>query len=277
MKKLSTLLIILTTLIGSAQDFGKISVRNKENNYPKFYSSLNGIRSGLEFQHQVIYDLLDEKVYKIKIYQQGNTSPLVFNIGNSIKYQTNYVLNKDEFGNFTLATEGKVIFATREEVAVTTSTSAATISIPANTLSTSPATNVVVAVSATTPAAPDNSVAVTAPSNTVAPPAGTVIPNYSSPTEMDNESYTNIFNSIKKESVDNNKMTTAKTFIADANLSSNQVLGIVKLFNFESNRLAFAKWAYQKTLDKKNYIKVYDGLTFSSSKKDLAEYIKNNP
>jgi hypothetical protein len=94
---------------------------------------------------------------------------------------------------------------------------------------------------------------------------------------MDPATYSNLCNSLRKESVDNVKMSTAKTFITESNLSSEQVLGIVKLFNFESNRLAFAKWAYSKTVDKKNYIRVYDGLTFSSSKKDLSEYIKNNP
>ncbi len=113
----------------------------------------------------------------------------------------------------------------------------------------------------------------TPPSNTVAVPVNTVT---SSPA-MNQEDYTGMLEAVKKESFDSEKLDMAKTFFGKQNLSSVQVLGIVKLFSHEDSKITFAKFAYSRTVDKHNYYKVYDGFSFSSSKKQLSDYIKSNP
>ena len=48
------------------------------------------------------------------------------------------------------------------------------------------------------------------------------------------------------------------------------------LFVFESNKLEVAKSAYRKTVDKQNYYQLNDALTFSSSKEELARFIRES-
>ena len=48
------------------------------------------------------------------------------------------------------------------------------------------------------------------------------------------------------------------------------------LFTFENNRLEVAKYAYRKTVDKHNYFQLNEALTFSSSKDDLARFIRQS-
>ena len=50
---------------------------------------------------------------------------------------------------------------------------------------------------------------------------------------------------------------------------------MVTLFSFENNKLEIAKYMYGKTLDRKNYFVIYNVFTFSRSKEELAEYIRN--
>jgi hypothetical protein len=45
------------------------------------------------------------------------------------------------------------------------------------------------------------------------------------------------------------------------------------LFTFENNRLDIAKYAYGKTVDKRNYSVVNDAFTFNSKEK-LDQYIR---
>jgi hypothetical protein len=48
------------------------------------------------------------------------------------------------------------------------------------------------------------------------------------------------------------------------------------LFTFENNRLEVAKYAYRKTADKQNYYQLNDALTFSSTKEELARFIRES-
>jgi hypothetical protein len=47
------------------------------------------------------------------------------------------------------------------------------------------------------------------------------------------------------------------------------------LFTFEDNKLEVAKYAYRKTVDNRNYVMVNDAFTFSSSRDELAKYIRS--
>ena len=55
-----------------------------------------------------------------------------------------------------------------------------------------------------------------------------------------------------------------------------QVKELMSLFTFENNKLELAKYAYRKTVDQKSYFQVMDALTFSSSKDELARFIRES-
>jgi hypothetical protein len=48
------------------------------------------------------------------------------------------------------------------------------------------------------------------------------------------------------------------------------------LFTFENNRLEVAKYAFCNTVDKQNFYQLNDALTFSSSKDELARFIRED-
>lgn len=108
-------------------------------------------------------------------------------------------------------------------------------------------------------------------------PPATTLPPVRNNNRINPEEFGGMCDAIKKESFESTKMELAKNFFGDRELSSAQVLQVTKLFTMESNRLEFSKYAYARTYDRKNYYKVYDAFTFSSSKKELADYTKKNP
>ena len=65
---------------------------------------------------------------------------------------------------------------------------------------------------------------------------------------------------------DSDKLRAAKQFIRNNDVYSNDVLRMMQALDFESNRLALAKFAYRFSLDPDNYYLVEDGLEFRSSK-----------
>jgi hypothetical protein len=58
-------------------------------------------------------------------------------------------------------------------------------------------------------------------------------------------------------------------------VTSDQVVAICNLFGFEASKLDFAKYAYDHTIDRRNYFKVNNVFGFSSSKEELSEYTTN--
>jgi len=103
-------------------------------------------------------------------------------------------------------------------------------------------------------------------------------PEYSGPRgcprPMNKHSFVQALESISSKSFESSKLMIAKQ-IAGANcLLCNQVKEIMKLFTFESNRLEFAKYAYNYTWDINNYFLLNDAFDFESSIDDLNRYIQ---
>jgi hypothetical protein len=95
--------------------------------------------------------------------------------------------------------------------------------------------------------------------------------NSSMPTAEFNEAK----KSIQSKSFDDTKLNIAKQ-IADNNcMSVDQIKGIISLFSFENNKLEFAKYAYDRCSEKRNYYKVGDTFTFNSNVEELNEFIKS--
>lgn len=96
-----------------------------------------------------------------------------------------------------------------------------------------------------------------------------------SPQQMQDNEFAVAREAIRRESFDNTRMTVAQQ-IADNNyFTAAQVKELVRLFSFEERKVDFAKYAYGRTLDKNNYFMINEVFSFSKSKEQLAEYIKN--
>ena len=93
---------------------------------------------------------------------------------------------------------------------------------------------------------------------------------------MSSRDFEQVKEQIRKEWFENNRITSAKTIIDKNNFTAQQVKEMMMLFTFENNRLEVAKYAYRKTVDKQNYYQLNDALTFSSSKDDLARFIRES-
>lgn len=80
---------------------------------------------------------------------------------------------------------------------------------------------------------------------------------------------------IKQNTFDKGKLEAAKSLTRENNLTANQIADISRLFNYDSNRLDFAKFAFDYTYDRENYIVVSESMAFEVNKKDLMRYVEN--
>ncbi len=91
---------------------------------------------------------------------------------------------------------------------------------------------------------------------------------------MSSRDFHNVKEQIRKEWFENNRLISVKTIIDKNQFSTQQVKELMLLFTFENNRLEVAKYAYCKTVDPRNYYQLNDALTFSSSKEELARFLR---
>lgn len=240
--KLFSFLLLTVLFTGiKAQDFGKVIIRNASAAYPKFIASMNGIRLSNDYNNSVTFNYLDENGnYRVKILQSGSTVVLNFMVNSSPNYVSKYIINKDNLGNYALILESKSLLSIEDTEVPVTHTVVVTPTV-------APVINTVVVV-----------------------PAATI-------TNMPDEDFKSRLASVLKESFDKDRMARCKDVFADEYFSTGQVTEVMKKFSFDDSKVNFAKWAYSRTMDKKNYYKVVDQLTFASDKKELSEYIKKQP
>ena len=108
----------------------------------------------------------------------------------------------------------------------------------------------------------------------VLPPAPPIQPVYPYPFAMNPQDYDAAYQLISDESFDSSKLTLAEQVVSTNPMSANQILGICKLFSFESNKLEFAKYAYEYCVDRNKYFLLNEAFTYESSKRELSEFIK---
>lgn len=92
---------------------------------------------------------------------------------------------------------------------------------------------------------------------------------------MNDREFSQAKETLRREWFENNRMISAKQIFDDNRMSSQQVKEILQLFSFENNKLELAKHAYRNTVDRNNYFIVNDVFAFSSSREELARYIRN--
>jgi len=82
---------------------------------------------------------------------------------------------------------------------------------------------------------------------------------------------------IEAQSFESSKVSVARQMIAANCLTSFQVRDIMSNFGFESSRVEIAKAAWFRVVDPQQYYIVNDVFNFSSSSRELADFIEQNP
>ncbi len=79
---------------------------------------------------------------------------------------------------------------------------------------------------------------------------------------------------IKNENFDETRLDIAKQIAGSNCLNTNQIIDFCSMITFEASKLEFAKFAFEHCVDPRNYFKVSNSFTFSSSKQELNSYIQ---
>ncbi len=99
--------------------------------------------------------------------------------------------------------------------------------------------------------------------------------NYGFERGMDDREFSRVMQAMEKEWFEGNKIKSATQVVKSNRLTTSQVKQIMQLFSFENNKLEVAKQAYANTVDKRNYESVNTLFSFSSSREELARFIRN--
>ena len=92
---------------------------------------------------------------------------------------------------------------------------------------------------------------------------------------MDWNSFKSARETVVKAEFEDTKLSAAKAIVGANCISAEQVVQICKIFGFEATKLSFAKFAYAKTTDPRNYFKVNNVFDFDASKTELNNFISN--
>jgi len=81
---------------------------------------------------------------------------------------------------------------------------------------------------------------------------------------------------VNAKKTDTDKMNTLKTELSGETFTTAQLGDMMDLFNFESAKVEFAKWAYSSTVDKDYFSDLEGKLTYKNYQDDLDKFIKDN-
>ncbi|WP_343564294.1 DUF4476 domain-containing protein [Sphingobacterium sp.] len=79
---------------------------------------------------------------------------------------------------------------------------------------------------------------------------------------------------LNQKENDQDRLQIAAQELKNRRLRSSEIIDLMELFVRDDNKLAFAKYAYSGCVDKENYDKVGEALSFSSTREKLTEFIK---
>lgn len=79
---------------------------------------------------------------------------------------------------------------------------------------------------------------------------------------------------IRQATFDSDKLMIANQFIRNNTISAKEVADVMRLMTYESNKLEFAKNAYDACYDKQNYFLVNQAFTYSNSIRQLNAFIR---
>jgi inosine/xanthosine triphosphate pyrophosphatase family protein len=97
------------------------------------------------------------------------------------------------------------------------------------------------------------------------------------PSPMNDQDFAGAKRAVSEESFESAKLRRAKQISSANYLLSSQVKELLDLLSFESSKLEYAQYAYDKTYDQANYDIVKEGLAHSKSKDTMTAFLKNKP
>lgn len=95
---------------------------------------------------------------------------------------------------------------------------------------------------------------------------------YQTQVVCDNE-FEQMKHTIASRTFDSFKLSLAKEIVSQNQFTSGQIAALLQLMTFESSKLELAKFAYNNTIDKNNFYRVYDVFTFESTIQELQQFI----
>ncbi|MBL0308431.1 MAG: DUF4476 domain-containing protein [Bacteroidetes bacterium] len=93
------------------------------------------------------------------------------------------------------------------------------------------------------------------------------------PVPMTSRDFAGLHQTIYHASFESTKLSIFRQAMAYNYFTTAQVLELMDLFYFDSSRLDIAKMAYPKTVDPQRYYLVNNAFTFSSSARELNQYL----
>jgi hypothetical protein len=90
---------------------------------------------------------------------------------------------------------------------------------------------------------------------------------------MTSSSFRELINNLKNEPFSSGKLNILKDAVRGNYFTSEQVVDILSVFDFEKDKLESAKMLYPKVVDKNNFFKVYSVFKFNSDKEELRKWI----
>lgn len=127
---------------------------------------------------------------------------------------------------------------------------------------------------------------VTAPPRGPAGPqvVASAVPGYSGPCNcapgmfpMDNNGFNAMLGSVKNQSFSDGQRTVAQQALRNNCITVAQLRLLLEEFSFEKDKLDMAKFAYAYTYDVGNFFQINDGFSFSTSTRDLEQFIAAQP
>jgi len=91
---------------------------------------------------------------------------------------------------------------------------------------------------------------------------------------MSNGDFNSAKQTVKNEGFDETRLDIAKQIAGSNCLNTGQIIALCQELSFEKSKLDFAKFAYDYCVDPRNYFKVSNIFSFSSSKQELNNYIQ---
>ncbi len=102
---------------------------------------------------------------------------------------------------------------------------------------------------------------------------GTVITT-DPPCEVSAQDFAAMKSQISRQSFINTKLNLAKQSIKSKNcFKTAQIIELIALFPYSDSKMEIAKFAYDYTTDRENYVKVADSFTFSKDKDDFLKFL----
>lgn len=91
---------------------------------------------------------------------------------------------------------------------------------------------------------------------------------------MSDREFDRVLQSISKEWLESNKLKSATHIVKSNNVTTDQVKELMRLFQFENNKLEVARQAYTNVVDKWNFREVLTLLSFQESRRELERVMR---